>query len=141
MTVPRTTPLDQEYATGAVAPVNASAPVGEGSVKPDGESSNRSFLGSNANPRTTPPTSLFSVEERERWESVWATYIDPAKVCVQTMLRPSSALGDFGRYYETTAMAYERGGGLLWQSAAHSLTGARIHHNLAVRWFTRKVAS
>ena len=93
-------------------------------------------------PRTTPTTSLFAVErpESERWESFRATAIPSAQVSVSTVLRPSSALGDFGRYYETMAMPYAPATGILWQSAAHHEREANRQHDLAVRWFSRRAS-
>jgi hypothetical protein len=77
--------------------------------------------------------------ESERWEAFRATAIPEVRVSVSTVLRPSSALGDFGRYYETMAFSYDPPDRIIWQSAAHHEREANRQHDLAVRWFSRKL--
>jgi hypothetical protein len=91
---------------------------------------------------STERASLFASEqpESERWESFRATGLDAARVSVSTVLRPSSALGDFGRYYETMAFPYAPATGIIWQSAAHHEREANRQHDLAVRWFSRRAS-
>ena len=77
-----------------------------------------------------------TLPERERWERFRVTHLDDARAWVLTVLRPSSALGDFGRYWETMAFGYDITG-ILWQSAAYFEREADRQHDLAVRWFSR----
>src|SRR3954468_22409652 len=91
-------------------------------------------------PRSERTVSGEAVPESERWESFRATAIPATGVTVSTVLRPSSALGDFGRYYETMAFHPVRPG-ILWQSAAFHEGEANRQHSLSVRWFSRKRAA
>ena len=43
------------------------------------------------------------------------------------------------RYYETMAFSYDPPDRIIWQSAAHHEREANRQHDLAVRWFSRKL--